>query len=150
MASDELNEREQRFVDEVLRGTKPDSQAAINAGYAESSAHVTASRLLRRDKVRRALEERAKPIREAANVDAEGVLRELLQSVRRYRGREPAAHLRALEMLGRHRAVQAWYDRHRVELGDDVVVTFEFAGGGSDGESGGEDRSREEGSRAAS
>jgi hypothetical protein len=54
--NDTLSPREERFACEYvvdLHGTK----AAIRAGYAQRSAHVQASRLLKRDKVQRRIAE---------------------------------------------------------------------------------------------
>jgi len=49
------------FIDEyILAGCKKATQAAINAGYAEKSAHVSASRLLKNDKVIQAIKDRKK------------------------------------------------------------------------------------------
>lgn len=53
----ELNERQQQFIEEYLidfNGT----QAAIRAGYAENGASVTAHHLLRNPKIREIVEER--------------------------------------------------------------------------------------------
>src|SRR5690349_20887450 len=49
-----LNERELRFIEQILAGAT-NREAAILAGYSARSAHVTASRLLRKAKVAHAL-----------------------------------------------------------------------------------------------
>jgi phage terminase small subunit len=58
-----LSEQEARFVEALL--VDPDrngTKAAVLAGYAERSAHVTASRLLKRAKVRAAIAEREQAV----------------------------------------------------------------------------------------
>ena len=50
-----LTPKQIRFVEQYLV-TENGTQAAINAGYGKSSAHVTAHRLLKNDKVRQEIE----------------------------------------------------------------------------------------------
>lgn len=55
--SEGLNQRQRRFIELFLAGNSA-TQAAVGAGYAEGSAHVTGSRLLRIAKVQLAIDER--------------------------------------------------------------------------------------------
>lgn len=57
-----------RFVDECARGLTP-RQAAIRSGWSESYASEAAEKLLNDPRVKKAIEERASAIADAANVD---------------------------------------------------------------------------------
>lgn len=65
-----------RFIDEYMVDLNG-KQAAIRAGYAVRSAEMTASRLIRNDKVREEVERRQVARAEALKVHAEDVVREL-------------------------------------------------------------------------
>ena len=70
-----FNLLQRRFVDEYLvdlNGTK----AAIRAGYALKTAPVQASRLLKQDKIQKALIERQRELRDSAAVTPERVIQE--------------------------------------------------------------------------
>lgn len=72
----ELTPRQSRFVDEYL--LEPNGRkAAIAAGYAPSSADVTASKLLRNTKVSQVIEERQQRRSDRTQVDADYVLHRL-------------------------------------------------------------------------
>lgn len=77
-----LNERQALFVEHYI-ATDNGTQSAISAGYAEGSAHVTASRLLRIDKVASAVtaarETAQQALRQALTVTEEQVVRGLLK-----------------------------------------------------------------------
>ena len=87
-AAPRILDREARFIDEYLSDpNRNGTRAAIRAGYSEKSAHVQASRLLRRDKVRAALaaadQEARLAVAEAMNryaVSRERIVRELARS----------------------------------------------------------------------
>ena len=49
-----LSDKEKKFVNNIISGL-PKRKAALEAGYAESSAHVQATRLLKKDKILRAV-----------------------------------------------------------------------------------------------
>jgi hypothetical protein len=75
-SSDTLSAREERFASEYvvdLHGTN----AAIRAGYAERSAHVQASRLLKRDKVQARIAELQAQRAKRLEVTVESMLRDL-------------------------------------------------------------------------
>lgn len=73
-----LTARQSRFVDEYLIDLNA-KQAAIRAGYAERSAEVTASRLLSNAKVAAAIQERMSERSERTKIDADYVLRRLVE-----------------------------------------------------------------------
>ena len=49
-----LSDKEKKFVNNIISGLTK-KRAALEAGYAESSAHVQATRLLKKDKILRAV-----------------------------------------------------------------------------------------------
>lgn len=73
-ASDRLNPKEWAFVVALMQ-TRSKTQAAIVAGYAANSAHVTASRLLKKAKIQAALRE----LYQQSAMSAEEVLSRLSQ-----------------------------------------------------------------------
>lgn len=102
-----LDEMRRLFVEAFMGRCKGNgTQAAIAAGYAKGSAHVTASRLLRDAKVRRAIEERVKA--DPHVMDREQI-QNLLSAIAEGRGRWILAKLRdrlkALELLGKSQKV---------------------------------------------
>lgn len=82
-----LNERQRQFVNEYLVDLNA-TQAALRAGYAERSAAVTASRMLKNPKIQELIQERRDALAEALDVDQTRVLRELaiisFSDIRRY------------------------------------------------------------------
>lgn len=67
-----LTVKERRFVDAHLGPCRGNgTQAAIKAGYAPRSAHVTAARLLKKANVRRAIDARQAKQEQAAIADAD-------------------------------------------------------------------------------
>lgn len=75
MAAGELNARQRRFITEYLvdqNGT----QAAIRAGYAKRSAHVTASLLISNANVKAAIDKQMSKMLSKIEVTAERVLAE--------------------------------------------------------------------------
>lgn len=92
--------KQQKFVAEyVLSGNG--AQSATNAGYSPSSAHVTASRLLRNANVASAIEAERDRLRERSDLRAEDVLRGLRQIAEDESARN-SDRIRALELLGKH------------------------------------------------
>jgi len=69
--------KRQLFVDAHIANPGSATKAAIKAGYVANSAHVTASRLLKSDKVLAAIAERRKRASNRAVMDAAKVLQEL-------------------------------------------------------------------------
>lgn len=77
-----LNPRQEAFVNAYAAGGFSNgTQAAIEAGYAERCARVTAAKLLTKANIKAAVEARRKPAQEAAIVDAAYVLRKLKEVV---------------------------------------------------------------------
>lgn len=76
-----MNERQTRFVEAYLIDPNG-KKAAIAAGFSPKGAEVTASKLLRNPKVRRALDEAIAARAERVEVKADDVLRELLRLAR--------------------------------------------------------------------
>ena len=114
--SDTLTEQQQRFLDAYLvdpNGVK----AALAAGYATASAGVAAHRLLRNDKIQRALTARRTVVSAVAAVDLAWWLQETkaTYSEAKQAGQYGAA-AKCLEMVGKHLGVME--DRHRVIVED--------------------------------
>lgn len=83
------------------------TKAAIKAGYVESCAHVSGSRLLRNDKIQKAINEMNEDARKAATVSVQYVLRKLSQLAEECSAKggdtyNPTAANKSLELLGRH------------------------------------------------
>ncbi len=100
-----LAPKQQRFVDEYLVDCNG-ARAAREAGYAEGSAHVEASRLLRNAKVRAAIQQAMNERSQQCLVDSNFVLRNLVEVVNRCMaaGEEfnPHGANRALSLLCLH------------------------------------------------
>ncbi len=77
MSGNKLSAKERRFVSEYLKDQNG-GQAAVRAGYSARSADQLASRLLRKDKVRAAVDTELARIQERAGVTQERVLAALL------------------------------------------------------------------------
>lgn len=71
-----LNEKQRRFVAEYLKDLNA-TQAAIRAGYAAGSAHTTASRMLKNDKVAEAIADAMEKRGKRVEITQDAVLREL-------------------------------------------------------------------------
>jgi phage terminase small subunit len=100
MSNEQLSTKQRKFALAVAEGESLTS-AAVSAGYAEASAHVQGSRLLRNDKVRRAITE----VLEEKGLD-DGYfsekLRELCEASGE-KGPEWGARGRGVELLGKVR-----------------------------------------------
>lgn len=73
-----LTPKQQRFVEEYLIDLNA-TQAAIRAGYSESTAHATGWENLRKPEIERAIEEAIAARTHRVQVDADEVLRELMR-----------------------------------------------------------------------
>ena len=105
MAANELSEKQKRFAIEMLRLGNA-TQAAIAAGYAANSAHVTGHRLLRNDKVREILDGRLEEAAERAEVTTDMVIQGLLSEARfRGKGSSQGARVAAWAHLGKYRGM---------------------------------------------
>lgn len=131
-----LTPRQERFVEAYM--LEPNAtQAAITAGYAADSAHVTGSKLLANAKVLMAIEERQEERSIRVQYDEDYVIQRLIDNVERCRQAEPVRDMRgriiegqfqfnardankALELLGKHKGM--FVDRTRLEGGIDVSL----------------------------
>lgn len=73
----QLNTRERSFVDHYIIDKKK-QESAIKAGFSAKSAHVAANRLLKKDKIQAALQERMQDQVERLEIKADDVIRECL------------------------------------------------------------------------
>jgi phage terminase small subunit len=71
-----LTPRQQLFVHEYLTDFKA-TEAAVRAGYSRRSAHVTASRLLRKSQIREAIVQGKEAAADRASITIDGVLEQL-------------------------------------------------------------------------
>jgi phage terminase small subunit len=71
-----LTDKQQRFIQEYLKDCNA-TQAAIRAGYSEDSAYEIGSKNLRKVEIEVALTEAKKQLAEAAQVEAEWVVKNL-------------------------------------------------------------------------
>lgn len=124
-----MNERRARFVREYLtdgNGTR----AAMRAGYAERTAATTASRLLRNAEVQEALVAARKRVESLATVDAAWVLRRMKRAaLLALQAEDLGAHVRALDLIGRHVSVQAWINKHSVVVTRPMKVRVNYREG---------------------
>lgn len=108
-----LSKKEALFVEAISRGAKK-GEAAIAAGYAPSSAHVSASRLLNRPHVLTAIREAAERAINAGVATAALVLLELAES-----GKTDDVRLRAAcALLDRGGMPLIRQSEHRVTVND--------------------------------
>lgn len=118
-----MSERERDFCAAYLKNGHNGKQAAISAGYAERSAEVTASRALRRDKVKRYLAHMSALSSERAQYGVDEFLIDLIevketaktqamadadpQAINAFRG--------IMETIGKHINIQAFKERLEVD-----------------------------------
>lgn len=96
-----LSPRQQRFVEQFSLHGKG-RQAALEAGYAESSAKVSASRMLRSQRVQEALAAKGVEARSRYAVTRDGLVAELLRAVDLARERaDPMAMVVATREIAR-------------------------------------------------
>ncbi len=112
----DLNHRQQRFVEEFIVDLNA-TQAAIRAGYAENSAHVTGCRLLSNDKVSEAIAVGKAEMAERAGVSQDWVIKKLqavhdasMERTKAGTAHNPAAANRSLELIGKHGGM--WQEGH--------------------------------------
>jgi Terminase small subunit len=111
-----MTAKRQRFVLEFLIDLNA-TQAAIRAGYSKRTAKMEGSRLLGRPDVQAAILDAKKARAERTELDAEWVVRKLIEEALNYGpGSTHSGRVRALELLGRH--LWLFEDRVRVIPGD--------------------------------
>jgi phage terminase small subunit len=74
--SNDLNDQQQRFVDEYLIDLNA-TQACIRAGYAEGSARTQGARLLANDNIQKAIQEAKQQRSERTHIDQDWVVKRL-------------------------------------------------------------------------
>ena len=98
---DSLKERERRFVEAYMASGNA-TDAAVGAGYAKTSAHVTGSRLLRKAKVQAAIDTRvAEDPGIATRERRQQYWTQVFEGQGEYRGASLRDRLRASELLGK-------------------------------------------------
>lgn len=96
---DYITPKQQSFIQHYLANGRNGTQAAISAGYAPRSAAVTASELLKMDKIRKRMEPQEREERERLALDGDWVVHRLMKEADN--APSDAARIRALELLGK-------------------------------------------------
>lgn len=141
------NKQHERFCLELVSG-KSNTQAAIDAGYSEISASVTANRLLRNDKVKARIDELMAQIASEKVADAQEVM-EYLTSVLRGESRssvlclagegtqeviekspDEKERLKAAELLGKRYGL--YTDKVEMDADADLHITVDYGGDNAD------------------
>ncbi len=111
-----LTPKQERFCHEYLVDLNA-TQAAIRAGYAENSAHVTGCRLLSNDKVSEAIAVGKAELADRAGVSQDWVIKKLqavhdasMERTKAGTAYNPAAANRSLELIGKHGGM--WKEGH--------------------------------------
>lgn len=118
-----LNAREEKFCRNMTVADNG-TQSAIDAGYAAKSAHVTASRLLNKDKIRARIAELREANAVGADVTADRILNGMLEIAEDPETTD-AARVAAFSWLGKYKAL--WTDKHVVEKPESFEVTTRSA-----------------------
>ncbi len=123
-----VSERERRFVEAFMGAAQGNAtEAARRAGYGRKSAHVTASRLLKKAKIRHAIEARVKADPAvAAREELQRFFTAIIRGCGTYVLLRMRDRLKAAELLGRSHKM--FTDRHEVEAGDNLRALLEQAG----------------------
>jgi phage terminase small subunit len=113
--AERLTQREERFCAELVKNNYKKREAAIAAGCPEKSAHVAASKMLKKGKVLERVRELQSELAEQQFLTASRILTELIKTYERalVEGEYTAA-IRALEMIGRH--IGMFTERHEVAV----------------------------------
>ena len=110
----ELTAKQQRFIDEYPKDFNA-TQAAIRAGYSAKSAGVMACRLLKNTQVSQEIEKRMGEIEQKNDVEVGEIILGL-RNIAFGPKATNADRLRALDLLGKHKAI--WTERHVFETGE--------------------------------
>lgn len=141
-----MTKKEKMFVDAYVNDIKRNqTAAAIAAGYSEKTAPQAASRLMKKDEIKQAIDERLKELHEQNTAQANEVI-EFLTAVMRgenvdnipifvgdgfqklTEGKPPAKdRLRAAEMLGKYYAL--FTDKLNVDGDMDYSIKIDYGGG---------------------
>lgn len=140
-----MTKKEKMFVDAYVNDVKRNqTAAAIAAGYSEKTAPQAASRLMKKDEIKQAIDERLKELHEQNTAQANEVI-EFLTAVMRgenvdnipifvgdgfqklTEGKPPAKdRLRAAEMLGKYYAL--FTDKLNVDGDMDYSIKIDYGG----------------------
>lgn len=140
-----MTKKEKMFVDAYVNDIKRNqTAAAIAAGYSEKTAPQAASRLMKKDEIKQAIDERLKELHEQNTAQANEVI-EFLTAVMRgenvdnipifvgdgfqklTEGKPPAKdRLRAAEMLGKYYAL--FTDKLNVDGDMDYSINIDYGG----------------------
>lgn len=140
-----MTKKEKMFVDAYVNDVKRNqTAAAIAAGYSEKTAPQAASRLMKKDEIKQAIDERLKELHEQNTAQANEVI-EFLTAVLRgenvdnipifvgdgfqklTEGKPPAKdRLRAAEMLGKYYAL--FTDKLNVDGDMDYSIKIDYGG----------------------
>lgn len=119
-ASDELSEKEQRFVEEYCVDWNG-AAAARRVGYSRKGARYDARDLLKKPRVRAAIDAQIAVLSEGAQLRAEAVLVEITKvAFMPVRSTTVASKVRALELLGKHRRL--FVERSEVSAALDIQI----------------------------
>lgn len=141
-----MTKKEKMFVDAYVNDVKRNqTAAAIAAGYSEKTAPQAASRLMKKDEIKQAIDERLKELHEQNTAQANEVI-EFLTAVLRgenvdnipifvgdgfqklTEGKPPAKdRLRAAEMLGKYYAL--FTEKLNVDGDMDYSIKIDYGGG---------------------
>ena len=94
-----LNPRQQKFADEYIK-TNNVTQSAIKAGYAENSAHVHGSKLLKNAKVKEYLSKQQEKIQKNTDITIEKVVKAIYEES--LTAENSSDRLKANDMLLKH------------------------------------------------
>lgn len=140
-----MTKKEKMFVDAYVNDVKRNqTAAAIAAGYSEKTAPQAASRLMKKDEIKQAIDERLKELHEQNTAQANEVI-EFLTAVMRgenvdnipifvgdgfqklTEGKPPAKdRLRAAKMLGKYYAL--FTDKLNVDGDMDYSINIDYGG----------------------
>lgn len=97
---DYITPKQQAFIQHYMANGGNGTQAAISAGYAEKSARVTASELLKMPKVQKRLQGEKEEQKERLALDADWIVSKLMHEA--LNAESDATRVRSLELLGKH------------------------------------------------
>jgi hypothetical protein len=124
--ADYITPKQQAFIHAYAANGNNGRQAAIAAGYAPASAHVTASTMLKMDKIRKRIEPTQDKQTERLGLDADWIVSRLMKEAEAGDNSE-AARVRALELLGKVEGIFA-PDKKQIETinGGDFLANLDM------------------------
>ena len=114
MINQKLTPKQKRFVEEYLVDLNA-TQAAIRAGYSEKTAYSIGSENLSKPEIQTAVAEAQNERSERIKISSDWVLASAVQVYERCMEQgsfNPSGANRALELIGKHVSVQAFYDKN--------------------------------------